>query len=46
VEPVRQHMDQEAANELAGLKGHRLPAVVIPVDLMSVSGPGEPREGK
>jgi len=33
VKSVRQHMDQEAADELPGVEGHRLPAVVIPVIL-------------
>jgi len=31
VEPVRQYMDQEAADELLGGEGHCLPAVVVPV---------------
>src|SRR5271165_5099026 len=33
VKPVWQHMDQEAADELPGLEGHGLLAVVIPVIL-------------
>src|SRR5271167_279115 len=33
VKPVRQHMDQEAADELPGLEGHGLLTVVIPVIL-------------
>src|SRR5208283_908570 len=33
MKPVRQHMDQEAADELLGREGHRLLAVVIPVIL-------------
>src|ERR1700712_2174155 len=31
VEPVRQHMDQEAANELISIQGHDLLAVAIPI---------------
>src|ERR1700687_5993953 len=30
---IRQHVDQKATDELAGLKGHRLLAVVVPVIL-------------
>src|ERR1700744_5019754 len=33
VKSVRQHMDQEAADELLGREGHRLPAAVVPVIL-------------
>src|SRR5271167_3762891 len=33
VKPVRQYMDQEAADELPGLEGHGLLTVVIPVIL-------------
>src|ERR1700688_5207892 len=33
VKSIRQHMDQEAANELLSGKGHRLLAIVIPVVL-------------
>src|SRR5208283_4276707 len=33
VKSVRQHMDQEATDDLLGREGHRLPAVVISVVL-------------
>jgi hypothetical protein len=33
VKSVRQHMDQEAADELLSREGHRLLAVVVPVIL-------------
>jgi len=33
VKSVRQHMDQEAADELRGREAHRLPAIVVPVIL-------------
>ena len=33
VKPVRQHMDQEAADELPAVQGHRLLAVAVPVIL-------------
>src|SRR3984957_18877725 len=33
MKPVRQHMDQEAADELLGREGHRLLAVVVPIIL-------------
>ena len=33
VEPIRQHMDQETADELFSSQGHRLLAIAIPVIL-------------
>jgi hypothetical protein len=39
---VRQHMDQEAADEFLTRKGHRLLAIVIPVKVQSgLSGAGQ-----
>src|SRR5271165_7022641 len=41
VKSIRQHMDQEAADELASLEGHRLLAAAVPVILTwGASGQG------
>ena len=39
MEAVRQHVEQEAANELAGVEGHRLAPVVVAVVLPQEADP-------